>query len=118
MNTDWLRLTLPIVVLGLFLLFEMLRRRLLREKYAVIWIGVGLVLTVVGLFPAFVADVSDALGFALPANLLFAGGGLVLLLVSVQLSHEVGRLEEETRTLAEEVGLLRLDIDKVQRRDV
>ena len=36
---------------------------------------------------------------------------LVLLLVSVHLSWEVSRMEEETRTLAEEVGLLRMQVD-------
>ena len=35
---------------------------------------------------------------------------LVLLLVAVHLSWEASRLEEETRTLAEEVGLLRMQV--------
>ena len=36
---------------------------------------------------------------------------LVLLLVAVHLSWEASRLEEETRTLAEEIGLLRMQVD-------
>ncbi len=35
----------------------------------------------------------------------------MLLLVSVHLSWEASRLEEETRTLAEEVGLLRMQVE-------
>jgi len=38
----------------------------------------------------------------------------VLLVLTLQHSHELGRLEEKTRTLAEEVALLRLDL---RRRD-
>jgi hypothetical protein len=49
-----------------------------------------------------------------PANLLFFGASMLLLGVSIHQSYELGRLEERTRTLAEEVGLLRLEIDPTQ----
>ena len=32
-------------------------------------------------------------------------------MVSIHQSYELGRLEERTRTLAEEIGLLRLEIE-------
>ena len=47
----------------------------------------------------------------MPANLLFFGASMLLLGVSIHQSYELGRLEERTRTLAEEVGLLRLEIE-------
>ncbi|MDQ2758343.1 MAG: DUF2304 domain-containing protein, partial [Actinomycetota bacterium] len=37
---------------------------------------------------------------------------LALLVVCIQLSLELSRLEETTRTVAEEVALLRLDVDQ------
>ena len=37
-------------------------------------------------------------------------------MLTLQHSYELGRLEEKTRVLAEEVGLLRLELD-LQRRD-
>jgi hypothetical protein len=52
-------------------------------------------------------------GVAVPANLLFFMSGILLLLVSVQLSYEVSRLEARTRRLAEEVALLRDAVDGV-----
>ena len=39
-----------------------------------------------------------------PANLLFFLGSLVLLVLTLQHSYELGRLEEKTRTLAEELA--------------
>ncbi|MFL6135742.1 MAG: hypothetical protein ACJ72A_23260, partial [Nocardioidaceae bacterium] len=42
--------------------------------------------------------------------LLFFVASMLLLVVSVQHSSELGRLEERTRTLAEEVALLRLEL--------
>ena len=53
----------------------------------------------------------------MPANLLFFGALIVLLLLSLQLAYESGRLEEETRTLAEEVALLNLRLEQLTADD-
>lgn len=101
-------------LLAIVFILEMLRRGRLREKYAVLWLFVGLAVLVIGVAPQVLVRAADLLGVAVPANLLFFVAGLVLLLISVQQSSEISRLEEETRTLAEEVALLGL---AQQRRD-
>ncbi len=65
---------------------------------------------VVALFPVVLHTPADLIAVAVPASLLFFGASM-LLLVSVQHSNELGRLEERSRTLAEEVALLRLDLE-------
>ncbi|MFD9949397.1 DUF2304 domain-containing protein [Nonomuraea sp. NPDC059023] len=95
-------------VVTVSIVFEMLRRRKLREKYATFWVLLAGVIVVIALFPDVLAGAAAMLGVQVPANLLFFLGSLVLLGVNVQLSSELGRLEERTRTLAEEVALLRL----------
>ena len=94
----------------LTLLFEMMRRQRLREKYAVFWAVVALATLVVAAFPALLDWAAAMVGVAVPANLLFFVASMLLLVVSVQHSSELGRLEERTRTLAEEVALLRLEL--------
>ena len=37
---------------------------------------------------------------------------MVIMILTLQHSSELGRLEERTRTLAEEIALLRLEIDQ------
>jgi hypothetical protein len=112
MNGPYLAaLVLGAVLLGV--LFELLRRRRLREKYAALWIVVGLLTLVLAVVPGLLTTVAQALGFALPANLLFLLGGVLLTTISLQLSGEVGRLEDESQRLAEEVALLRLDLDQL-----
>lgn len=101
-----------VVTLGLMI--EMLRRRRVREKYAVLWLLIGAGVLLVGIFPGLLLRASDVLGVEVPANLLFFLAGIVLLLLSVQHSAELSRLEEETRTLAEEVALLQLQIDELR----
>jgi hypothetical protein len=98
-------------LITLTLLFELMRRRRLREKYAVFWVVVALVTLVIAVFPATLTTAADLVGVKVPANLLFFGASMLLLGVSIHQSYELGRLEERTRTLAEEVGLLRLEIE-------
>lgn len=94
----------------LTLILELLRRRQLREKYAILWMGVGLAVLVLGFFPRLLDSVATMLGVASGASLVLFLGVIFLLLVSIHLSWEVSRLEEETRTLAEEVALIRTEL--------
>jgi hypothetical protein len=96
----------------LVLLFELLRRKHLREKYAILWAAVAVMTLLVAAFPQLLFWMSDLLGVEVPANLLFFVASLVLLGISVHHSYELGRLEDRTRTLAEEVALLRLRLEQ------
>lgn len=86
--------------------FELLRRRRLREKYAVLWLTVGTVVAVLALFPDLASRLSAWANVETPLNLLFFLAAVMLLVVSIQFSGELSALEEKTRTLAEEIGLL------------
>lgn len=98
-------------------LFELMRRHRLREKYAVLWFFVALGVLLLAVFPGLLTGAADLVGVEVPVNLLFFLASLVLLVLTLQHSHELGRLEEKTRTLAEEVALLRLDLQRRDRRD-
>ena len=50
----------------------------------------------------------------MPANLLFFLASMVLMVLTLQHSHELGRLEDKTRTLAEELALLRMDLEQLK----
>ena len=93
---------------------ELLRRRQLKEKYAVLWLVVGVVLVVFTAFPALLTRISNALGVAVPTNLLFFVAILFLVGVVLHLSWEASRLENETRKLAEDVAILRLDLAELK----
>lgn len=99
------------LVLVVFLVV-LLRTRRLREKYAVTWIVVGVGVAVLGAFPGAVEGLARLVGVQTPSNLIFALALIVLLLVCIQLSAEITTLEEETRTLVEEVALLRLYVER------
>lgn len=104
MSTQWLGL-IGAVCLALFI-GELLRRGILREKFAVLWLVVAVAALVVAVYPPLLDRLASLLGFAVPANLLFLVSVGLLLAVSVQLSFEVSRLERNLSRLAEEHVLL------------
>jgi hypothetical protein len=99
----------------LLVVFELLRRRMLREKYAVFWVFLAVLIAVVAVFPGLLAAAARLTGVQVPANLLFFVASLVLLAVNVQLSTEICRLEDRTRALAEELAMVRLRQDQAER---
>lgn len=96
--------------LMLGLVFVLLRTRRLREKYAGIWIIVSFGIGLLAVFPKVAFWLADLAQVKTTTNLLFAIAAAVLLAVCIQLSTEVSALEEETRTIAEELALLRLEV--------
>ncbi len=97
-------------VLVLGLLYFLLRTRRIREKYAGIWILLAIAVVILGAFPTLIVRLAALVGVGLPVNLLFALAFVTLLTVCIQLSSELSSLEEESRTLAEEIALLRLEM--------
>lgn len=104
---------LVLSVLTVLAMVYLLRSRRIREKYAGAWLTLALGVLAIGAFPEVLGWLADRLGVETPINLLFLGSGIILLIVSVQFSVEFTSLEEETRTLAEEVALLRHDVEQV-----
>ncbi len=100
--------------LAVGLVVELLRRRHLRGKYALVYLCLCAAAALFAVFPSSLDVLSQLVGVQLPVNLLFFASTVVLLLVTMHLAYESGRLEEETRTLAEEVGLLRLELEQVR----
>lgn len=103
-------------VLILFGILELLRRRQLSEKYAVLWLVVGVLLLIVTIFPGLLGTISAAAGVEVPSNLLFFTAIVFLIGVALHLSWELSRLEDETRKLAEDLAILRLDVEEQDRK--
>jgi hypothetical protein len=89
----------------LIFIIDLLRRGVLKEKYAALWLILAGTALILSLFPGLLRGITDVLGVEVPANLLFFVTIVVLVLVSVQLSYELSRHEAQIRRLAEEIAL-------------
>ena len=103
-------------LITLVFIIDLLRRGVLKEKYAALWLIVAGTALILSIFPGLLRAITDLLGVEIPANLLFFVTIVVLVLVSVQLSYELSRHEAQIRRLAEEVALQQDDLDSLRRR--
>jgi hypothetical protein len=100
----------------ILLVVWMLLTRKLREKYAALWLIIGLGVLILGLFPQLLLWLTRALGVQVPANLLFSLAILLLLGVGLHLSWELSQAEDEIRSLAEEAAIARAEIHSMKQR--
>jgi hypothetical protein len=92
-------------------IFRLVRARQLRSKYALLWFVIGLLMLPLAAVPGVLNTVSTWLGVRYsPAILLLFAVGFLFLVV-VHFSWELSRLETRTRSLAEELALLRARLD-------
>ncbi len=106
-------------LVGVFLLlvvFELVRRGHLKERYALVWLAAAALSFVVGLFPQGVARLANALNFQY-LTLFYAGSFLFLLLLVLTFTVAISRLSERSRELAQEVALLRAELNAVRPPD-
>jgi hypothetical protein len=100
------------VLLGI--VFELLRRRRLIERYALIWLGSALVLLGLAVWKDLLEIISTAMGIVYPPNALFMiAFGFVLLLL-LHFSIAISRLSGETKVLAQVVARLDQELRAVR----
>jgi hypothetical protein len=102
---------------GLILvLLELVRRRSLLERYALLWLFSALVLLALAVWRDLLEQVASALGVAYPPNALFLiAFGFVLVLL-LHFSLAVSRLSDQTKVLAQRLALLEERVGGGRRR--
>lgn len=95
-----------IAIGSLVFVVVLVRRRRLKERYAVIWLAVALGMVALVVFRPLLDRISEALGIASGTSTLFLLAILVVLVVLLQLSASLTRLEDQVRDVAEAVALI------------
>jgi hypothetical protein len=100
--------TVSIIAASLVLLaiFELVRRRRLMERYAILWLASGLVLLGLAIWRNGLEKIANGLGVAYPPNALFLiAFGFVLVLL-LHFSIAVSKLADQSKILAQRIALL------------
>jgi hypothetical protein len=93
--------------LGLFLVvLELVRRRRLLERYALVWLGSALVLLALAVWKGLLGSIASAVGiFYPPAALFVIAFGFILVLL-LHFSTAVSRLTDQSKVLAQRLALM------------
>jgi hypothetical protein len=90
----------------LILVLELVRRRRLAERYALLWMSAAVALLVLAIWRDGLDVLADLMGIADPANALFILALGVTFVLLLHFSVATSRLAEETKILAQEVARL------------
>ena len=103
--------------LALFLLvFELVRRRRLMERYALLWLFSTVVLLGLAVWKHLLEEVASAIGiFYAPSALFVVAFGFILAIL-LHFSLVISRMADQTKVLAQRVGLLQQRLDLVEGR--
>jgi hypothetical protein len=98
-------------VLVVLAILELVRRRRLLERYALLWLASGLVLLGLAIWRGALQNLADAIGVAYPPNALFlVAFGFVLILL-LHFSLAVSKLTDQSKVLAQKLALLEQRVD-------
>ncbi len=93
-------------VVLLFVVLELVRRRRLLERYALLWLFSAVVLLGLAIWRGGLARLADAVGIAYPPNALFFVAFAFVLVLLLHFSAAVSRLADQTKVLAQRLALL------------
>jgi hypothetical protein len=94
-------------VVLLLVVFELIRSRRLRERYALLWLATGVVLVALSAWRGGLNTIARWLGVrSYPPAVLFAVGLLFVILVLLHYSTVISRLSDQNTTLAQRLALL------------
>lgn len=94
------------------LVLAQVRNQNMKEKYAALWLIVSAIIILLVIFPRMLFFFADLIGIESPVNLLFLLSIIMLIGVCLHLTLDLSRLGEDTRTLAEEVAMLRAQLEQ------
>lgn len=90
--------------------FELVRRRKLREEYSWVWIGTSVVVVALALQQGLLLTISEWVGSSSTVSTLFFGALLFLLGLVLQFSVRLSRLTHRHRTLGQRLALLEAEV--------
>ena len=94
-------------VILLVIVFELIRSRRLRERYALLWLLTGVVLLVLSVWRGGLNTIARWVGVqTYPPAVLFAVGSLFILAVLLHYATVISKLSDQNSILAQRLALL------------
>lgn len=98
--------------------FELVRRRKLREEYSWVWIATAGAVSLLALNQSLLLTITRWIGAASSASTLFFGAIVFLLALCIQFSIRLSRLTHRQRTLAQRMALMEEEVRELRRQQL
>lgn len=100
----------------LLVILELVRRKRLMERYALLWLFSTALLLVLSIWSGLLNDLASVLGISYPPSALFAVAFGVILVLLVHFSLAVSRLSDQNKVLAQRLGILQQRVEEQAHR--
>ena len=94
----------------LLFILNLVRKKQLREQYALLWIIAAVVLCLAAVFIQGIEKLSHLVGIYYPPAFLFLIAILMILLLQFHFSTVISNLKEQNKALIQDVGILAAEI--------
>jgi len=99
----------------LFFVIESIRRGLLKEKYALLWLFASIGIFVLSVWRGLLDIVAHAFGFYYSPSFLFLVGFGFLHLIALHFSIVISTLTEKNKRLAQELGIVKEQMNLMEK---
>ena len=102
---------IAVALLLILLIIELIRRRKLREEYALVWLAVGIGVVLLVWRYAILERVTRLIGAVMPTTTLFLFALFFLLVMAMHFSIKLSKLTGQIKDLTQEIGILRTELE-------
>src|SRR5512143_4214571 len=104
--------------LGLFIvIFELVRKKSLKEKYSLIWLFTAFVLLLLSVFRGLMDKLATMVGIYYSPSAFFLLAFVFLMVIMVQFSVVISRLSERNKLLAQDLALMKLRLEALEKKE-
>jgi hypothetical protein len=103
---------IAVAVLICLVILELIRRKHLMERYALLWLTLGVTLLVLAAWKGLLTTLSHAAGIYYPPAALFAVAFLFVLALLLHFSIVLSRLSDQNKILAQRIALLQQRLEE------
>ena len=97
---------IAIAAIVALIVVELVRRRRMMERYALLWLAAAATLLVLAIWKGLLTTLSLDVGIKAPTNALFAVGFAFVVVLLLSISLVISRLSDQNKQLAQHVALL------------
>jgi hypothetical protein len=106
-----MELRIQVVAVGgtlllLVAVLELVRRRRLLERYALVWLASATILLALGIWQGLLGAIADTIGVLYPPTALFVVAFGFILVLLLHFSTAVSRLTDQSKVLAQRLALM------------
>jgi hypothetical protein len=105
-------LAITVTLALLLLVFELVRRKRLSERYAILWLLAAVTLFVLAAWKGLLTSLAHDVGISYPPSALFAVAIGLIAMILLNFSLVVSRLSDQNKILAQRLGLLQQRLDE------